>query len=322
MRRTSWETLTTKYPALFSIILIVVALLINLSLQPNLFSRDTLNSNLRVFLPSVLLAVGQAFVILGGGIDISVGGIVSIVNTVLAVQVGLNGSVEKMWLYVGISLLIGIICGALNGFFIAVLRLQPIITTYATSFLFGGLALFVLPNPGGGIPQSIANIYRSTTPLGIPLGFYIIAILILLWQYLRSTRYGSYLYSVGGKADAAYETGVPVTWINFSTYVISGLMAALSGIAITMLSGSGNAEIGSPMTLTAITAVVIGGTPLSGGIGGITGPIMGALTLGIIQNIVSFAHVNTWWETFVKATIIVVALAAPGIINLFGRRKS
>lgn len=99
-------------------------------------------------------------------------------------------------------------------------------------------------------------------------------------------------------------------------------MSALAGIAITMLSGSGNAEIGSPMTLTAITAVVIGGTALSGGVGGITGPIMGALTLGIIQNIISFAHINTWWETFVKATIIVVALAAPGLINLFGRRKS
>lgn len=322
MRKTSWETLTTKYPALFSTILLVVALLINLYLQPNMFARETLNSNMRVFLPLVLLAVGQAFVILGGGIDISVGGIVSIVNTILAVYVGLNGSIEKMWTYMAVSLIIGVLCGAINGFFIAVLRLQPIITTYATSFLYGGLALFILPNPGGGIPQSVAEFYRTTTPLGIPLAFYIIAILLVIWRYVRSTQYGSYLYAVGGKAEAAYETAVPVTWIHFSTYVISGLMSAMAGIAITMLSGSGNAEIGSPMTLSAITAVVIGGTALSGGVGGITGPIMGAITLGIIQNIISFAHINTWWETFVKATIIVVALAAPGLINLFGRRKS
>ena len=89
-----------------------------------------------------------------------------------------------------------------------------------------------------------------------------------------------------------------------------------------MLSGSGNAEIGSSMTLTAITAVVIGGTALSGGIGGVAGPIMGAITLGLIQNVISFANVNTWWETLVKASIIVIALAAPGIINLFGRRRS
>jgi ribose transport system permease protein len=99
-------------------------------------------------------------------------------------------------------------------------------------------------------------------------------------------------------------------------------MSALAGIAITMLSGSGNAEIGGSMTLNSITAVVIGGNAMSGGIGGVVGPVMGAVTLGIIQNIISFAHINTWWETLVKATIIVVALAAPGAINLIRRRRS
>jgi ribose transport system permease protein len=153
------------------------------------------------------------------------------------------------------------------------------------------------------------------------LAFYIIAILLLLWIYVSSTRYGKFLFAVGGKADAAYETAVPVTAIRFSTYVISGFMAALAGIAITMLSGSGNADIGNPMTLNSITAVVIGGNALSGGVGGVAGPVMGALTLSLIQNIISFAHINTWWETLVKATIIVVALAMPGIINLFRRRE-
>jgi ribose transport system permease protein len=269
----------------------------------------------------ILLAAGQAVVILGGGIDISVGGIVSIVNTILATQVGLNGSPEKMWAYVLVSLAAGILAGAINGFFIAFLRLQPIITTYATSFLYVGFALFILPNPGGGIPADIANVYRNTTPLGLPLAFYVIAVVLVIWMYIRSTRFGNYLYAVGGNAEAAYETAVPVTWVLFSTYVVSGFMAALAGIAITMLSGSGNAEIGVPMTLTSITAVVIGGTALSGGVGGVAGPVVGAITLGIIQNIISFSRIDTWWETFVKATIIVVALAAPGMINLLRRKK-
>jgi ribose transport system permease protein len=103
--------------------------------------------------------------------------------------------------------------------------------------------------------------------------------------------------------------------------VVSGLMAAFAGIAITMLSGSGNADIGGPMTLNSITAVVIGGNALSGGVGGVAGPVMGAITLGIIQNIISFADINTWWETLVRAVIIVLALAAPGIISLFRRRS-
>jgi ribose transport system permease protein len=321
MNRSRWEAFSARQPALFALVLLVLAILINLLVQPNMFARDTLNSNMRVFLPLILLAVGQAVVILGGGIDISVGGIVSIVNTVLATRVGLEGSPEAMWRYVFLSLLIGLAAGAINGFFIAFLRLQPIITTYATSFLYAGLALFILPNPGGGIPGEVAAVYRSSTPLNLPLAFFVIAVVLLAWSYLRSTRYGNFLYAVGGRAQAAYETAVPVTWVQFSTYVISGLMAAFAGIAITMLSGSGNADIGGPMTLNSITAVVIGGNALSGGVGGVAGPVMGAVTLGIIQNIISFADINTWWETLVRATIIVLALAAPGIVNLFRTRR-
>ena len=320
MRPSGWDALTARQPALFALLLLILSIITNLILQPNMFARETLNSNMRVFLPIVLLAVGQAIVILGGGIDISVGSIASIVNTVLATRVGLDGSVEKMWQYVFLSLLIGLLAGAINGFFVAFLRLQPIITTYATSFLYAGLALFVLPNPGGGIPASVAALYRGSTPLNLPLAFYVIAIVLIVWLYISSTRYGKFLYAVGGRAEAAYETAVPVTRTQFMTYVISGSMAALSGIAITMLSGSGNADIGGPMTLNSITAVVIGGNALSGGVGGVAGPVMGAITLGIIQNIISFANIDTWWETLVKATIIVVALAAPGIVNLFRRR--
>jgi ribose transport system permease protein len=322
VKRSRWDALTARQPALFALVLLILAIVINFVLQPNMFARETLNSNMRVFLPIILMAIGQAIVILGGGIDISVGGIVAIVNTVLATRVGLEGTPEYMLKYIFVSLLIGLLAGAINGFFIAYLRLQPIITTYATSFLYTGLALFILPNPGGGIPASVAALYRDTTPLNLPLAFYVIAIFLLIWLYLSSTRYGRFLFAVGGKAEAAYETAVPVNWVQFSTYVISGLMAAFSGIAITMLSGSGNGEIGGPMTLNSITAVVIGGNAMSGGVGGVVGPVMGAITLGVIQNIISFANINTWWETLVKATIIVAALAAPGAINLFRRRRS
>jgi ribose transport system permease protein len=322
MKRYNLNFMMSRYPAFFPFILLVLAIAINLFLQPNMFALDTVNSNMRVFLPLILLTVGQAIVLIGGGIDISVGGIVSIINTILATKVGLDGSPEKMWQFVILSLLVGVLAGAINGFFIAYLRLQPIITTYATSFLYGGFALFILPNPGGGIPSDVVSLYRTLTPLGLPLAFYIIGILLLVWGYVSSTRYGKFLFAVGGKAEAAYETAVPVTAIQFSTYVISGFMAALAGIAITMLSGSGNADIGASMTLNSITAVVIGGNAMSGGIGGVAGPIMGAVTLNLIQNIISFAHIDTWWETLVKATIIVVALAAPGVINLFQRRRS
>jgi len=321
-KRWNWDFLMSRYPAFFPLLLLAVVIVLNLVLQPNMFDLETLNGNMRVFLPLILVSVGQAVVLLGGGIDISVGGIVSIVNTILATRVGLEGSPELMWRYVIISIVVGLLAGAINGFFIAFLRLQPIITTYATSFLYFGLALFILPNPGGGIPADIASLYRTSAPLGIPLAFYVIALLLLIWIFVSSTRYGKYLFAVGGKPEAAYETAVPVTWMQFSTYVVAGFMSALAGIALTMLSGSGNAEIGESMTLNSITAAVIGGNAFSGGLGGVAGPIMGALTLSFIQNIISFADIDTWWETLVKASIIVAALAAPGTIDLFRRRRS
>ena len=322
MKKLSWNQMMTRNPGFFALILLTLAIIVNALLQPNMLALDTLNSNMRVFLPMIFLAVGQTFVMIGGGIDISVGGIVSIANVILATRVGLEGTPELMWLYVAVALLAGVSAGAINGFFIAFLRLQPIITTFATGFLFAGFALYLLPYPGGGIPRDISELYRTTTPLKLPLVFFIIAIILLIWLYIRSTRYGRYLYAVGGKAEAAYQTAVPVRRVIFSTYVISGLMAGFAGIAITMLSGSGNAEIGAAMTLTAITATVIGGTAMRGGIGGVAGPIMGAITLGLINNIISFAQINTWWETLIKAVIIIVALAAPGVIDLIRRMRA
>jgi ribose transport system permease protein len=321
MNRLSWNQMMNRFPGFFALIIMVLAILMNAFLQPNMLALDTLNSNMRVFLPLILLAVGQTFVMLSGGIDISVGGIVSIVNVILATRIGMEGSTELMWQYTAVALLVAVLAGAINGFFIAFLRLQPIITTFATGFLYAGFALYILPFPGGGIPRGISELYRTTTPLQLPLAFFIIAIILLIWWYIRSTRYGRYLYAVGGKAEAAYQSAVPVRRVIFSTYVISGLMAGFAGLAITMLSGSGNAEIGAAMTLSAITAVVIGGTALSGGIGGVAGSIMGAIILGLINNIISFASINTWWETLIKAVIIVVALATPGAIDLIRRRR-
>jgi len=321
MMRAGWRRLANQNRIPFALFLLAAVFVVNRILQPNMLDPDTLNGTMRVFLPLILVAVGQTIVILAGGIDISAGAIVSIVNAILATQIGLRGDPGTAALMMVLVLFIGMAAGAVNGFFVAILRLQPIITTYATSFLFGGLALLILPSPGGGIPSTFTSFYRETRPLGLPLAFFVIALIMLAWYGIRQTRYGRYLFAVGGNADAAYQTGVPVSMVRFSTYVISGLMSAFAGIAITLLTGSGNAQIGDSLTLAAITAVVIGGTALSGGTGTIGGAIIGAIILGLLPNIISFSNINTWWQTFLNAAIIVVALALPGILNLIRRRR-
>lgn len=321
MNQAKLQYISLRHPYLFSLLLLIIAIIVNLSLQPNFFQPRVLDGNFRVFLPLMLLAAGQAVVIIGGGIDISVGAIVSVINALLVTRLSPDSPPAQIMQVILLSLGIGMLAGSVNGLFTAFLRLQPIVTTYATSFLFGGVALFILPQPGGSMPTAMTRFYRSTTPLGLPLAVYVIVAVLLLWYLVRSTRFGKYLFAVGGKPDAAYATAVPVSLVKFSTYVISGLMAALAALALTLNTGSGDPRIGNAMTLSSITAVVIGGTALSGGVGGVAGSMTGVAILGLIRNIISFANVPTWWRTLVDASIIVLALAAPGLIGLLRRKR-
>jgi ribose transport system permease protein len=308
---------------LFALLLLVITIGLNYSNQDNLFELGVMNRNLRVFLPLMILAVGQTIVIIGGGIDLSVGAMVSIVNAVLVTLITPeSSSIEIIW---GITVAIsaGILAGAFNGFCVAYLRLQPIVTTYATGFVFTGVALLVLPRPGGELPRTMSNFYRRNTPgvtiegmadIRLPLAIYIIIIILLFWWVLRATRYGQFLYATGGDDHSAYTTGIPVTLVRFSTYLWSGFFAALAGLALTMNTGTGTPRIGDAMTLESIVAVVLGGTRLSGGQGGIAGSIIGVAILGFIRNVISFANVSSWHQDLVDALIIVVALAGPGIM--------
>ena len=321
IERLQLKYVSLRHPYLFALALMVVAAVVNLILQPNLLELRVLNGNLRSFLPLMIVTVGQAIVIMGSGIDLSVGAMVSLVTAVLVTQMSLEASVGQILLVTLLACGVGMAAGALNGFGVAWLRLPPIVTTYATSFIFSGLALWILPRPGGNMPETFARWYRQATPLGIPLGVWIAAFLVLIWYFLRNTKYGANLFAVGGKAEAAYATAVPVSRVLFSTYVIAGLMSALAALALTLGTSSGDPRIGSAMTLDSIVAVVLGGTRLSGGQGGIAGSILGVIILGLIRNIISFANVPSWYQTLVDALIILIALAGPGLVQLIRRRR-
>lgn len=318
--RLKLKYVSLRHPYLFALILLIVAALTNFILQPNLLELRVLNGNMRSFMPLIVVTVGQAIVIMGGGIDLSVGAMVSLVTAVLVTQMTLDASAGQIILVTLLACGVGMAAGALNGFGVAWLRLPPIVTTYATSFIFSGLALWILPRPGGSMPEDFARWYRRATPLNIPLGIWIALVLVLLWYFLRNTKYGNNLFAVGGKAEAAYATAVPVTRVLFSTYVIAGLMSALAALALTLGTSSGDPRIGDAMTLDSIVAVVLGGTRLSGGQGGVAGSILGVIILGLIRNIISFADVPSWYQTLVDALIIIAALAGPGLIQLIRRR--
>ncbi|HML21346.1 MAG TPA: ABC transporter permease [Aggregatilinea sp.] len=303
---------------LFSLLLLAILLSVNYSLQDNLFELRILNNSMRTLLPLIVLAVGQSVVIIGGGIDLSVGTMVSMLVAVLVKLIDAESSSTDIVLAVLAACGVGALAGTLNGVMVAVLRLQPIVTTYATSFIFSGVALVLLPRPGGQIPTELRRFYAGT-PNGIPLAFYVIGILILVWMLLRSTRYAQFLFATGSNDKAAYTTGVPVKIIRLTTYIWAGVFAGLAASALTFSTGSGQANIGDNMTLDSIVAVVLGGTRLSGGKGGIAGAIIGVMILRVIRNVIFFADVPTWSQTLVNALIIIAALAGPGLVGLIRR---
>jgi len=320
MNKANLKKIPFRHPYLFALVLLIITLGVNFYFQPNMFQLRILSGNLRIFLPLMILAAGQTIVIIGGGIDLSVGTMVSMNVAILVTLITKDATTGQILLGLAAAVGAGMLAGALNGFCVSYLRLQPIVTTYATSFLYAGIALWVLPRPGGLYPSHLTKLYRAN-PLGIPLAIWVAASLILVWTGLRGMRYGRYLFAVGGKPEAAYATGVPVSLIRFSTYVIAGMAAGLSAFALTLGTGSGHPRIGNDMTLASIVAVVLGGTRLSGGQGGVTGSLLGVVILGLIRNIISFSGVPTWWQTLVDALIIVFALAGPGLIRLVRSRR-
>jgi ribose transport system permease protein len=306
---------------LFALLLLIIAVVVNAALQPNFFRPSVISDNLQAFLPLMLLAAGQAIVIIGGGVDLSIGAIVSLADVLMVRTLGNNPSAAPVFQAIALALAAGVLAGLLNGLCVAYLRFQPIVTTFATSFVFSGMALWVMSSPGGNVPPGLIDAYQSNV-LGVPTVLWVMIVVLVLWSLLRSTRYGRYLYAVGGQSMSAYVTGVPVSLIRLSTYIFAGLMAAFAAVALVMSTNTGDPLIGGPLTLESIVAVVLGGTRLSGGQGGLAGSFIGVVILSLILNIISFANVPTWWQTLINALIILLALTGPGIVALMRRRRA
>jgi ribose transport system permease protein len=314
----------TKKTFVFSIALFILVILVNFAMQyanlgPDKFEKRfmfLLDNNIRGFIPLIFLAIAQAILLINGSIDLSIGNLMGVVAAFLVTQYSKDDSIARFLQVFFMAIGIGVLAGALNGIFVSLVRIPPFITTYATSFVFSGIAMWILPRPGGNMPEIATTFYRTTLPLGLPMGIWIISIIMLIWLVFRNTRFGAHMYAVGGNEKAAFTSGVSVIRHRMSVHMIAGFLAAFAALALVLITGSSDPRIGATMTLDSVVAVVLGGTPMTGGIGGVVGPIFGVMTLGFVRNIVGFANVDTWVQPLVDALIILVALASPSLIRL------
>jgi ribose transport system permease protein len=308
-----------RFPGAAVLLLLIIAVTVNALLAPNFFSSYSLSSNFSSFVPLVAASIGQTIVILAGGIDLSLGALITLSSVVSVVL--MDGDPANLPLAIAVALGVGALGGLVNGLIVAVLRLQPIVATFAMSFVFAGITLKVLPQPGGEVPTVMTTAYRDSV-LGIPVAALVIAVLYGLWWIVKRRRIGRHLYAVGGDERAAYASGVGVPRVKVTSYVLGGTFAGLAALAILANAGSGDpyvgaavgtALIGGELTLGSIAAVVIGGTALRGGAGGAGGSIGGAIILGLIANIVFFAGVSSAIRELIDGAIIIGALALAGL---------
>ncbi|PDQ19835.1 ABC transporter permease [Mesorhizobium sanjuanii] len=263
---------------------------------------------------SALAAIGQTIVILSGGFDLSAGAVISLVNVVLASSMDpmAPGASILLWTAVGIG--VGMAVGAFNGFFIAVLRMQPIVVTLSTMFILQGVTLLVMDKPGGFVSPDLGTFYLGDAIAGwLPMPLVVIGIVLLAWFWLKGTRFGTALYAVGSDADSAAAVGINVVLVRFAVYVIAGGCYGLAGVFISAQTGSGDPLVGNPLLLSMFAAVVVGGTRLGGGQGGPVGTVFGAYILMIVVNILLVLNVSAYYSTIAEGTILVLAALAGSI---------
>lgn len=283
--------------------LAIVAL--NAWLQPNFFDQASIESNLASLAPVLLVGVAQAIVILNRELDLSLGAGVSLLNCVLAsfAPDQFGGPFGQLAVLFGLALLLG----AFNGVLVAVLGLPSLIATFATGALWFGLALALMPQPGGAVSEVIGDFYAGHV-LGVPTPLVIVAIGMVLWALVSRHRIGRWIVATGSNPAAVFQAGVPLPWVRLSAYLLAWAFVFLSAVSISAQTLSGDARLAQSYTLSSVAACVIGGISLKGGRGSPWGALLGAAVLGLIGNVIYFAGVPSSLQEFVKGLIVVAAL--------------
>jgi ribose/xylose/arabinose/galactoside ABC-type transport system permease subunit len=254
-----------------------------------------------------ILAVGVTYVLLTGGVDLSLGSLVALTG-VVAASFAHPGDFPVI-VPVAMGVLTGLACGLVNGVVVTWGRVAPFIVTLGTMTAARGLALVI----SGGKP--VSNLSREFTRLaggdilGVPSPVLILAAVALIsWLFLGNLRLGRYIYAVGGNENAARASGLNVTAVKTFAYAVCGALAGLAGVILASRITTGQPNAGMGYELDAIAAVVIGGTSLSGGVGGVGGTLLGALLMGVINNGLDLLNVSSYYQQIVKGAIIVGAV--------------
>ena len=258
-------------------------------------------------MPLLITAVGQMFVVLVGGLDLSVGSVVSFTTAILSLDA--PGYLTVPGVFVAAALI-----GATNGYCITRLNVHPIVATLSMQYVVLGITRVLRPVSGGSIPDAVRwSVEGSVAGIPLPV-FWGIATILVAWKLLYGSRYGLHLFAIGGgvaagSTDAARNFGIPANRNILLAYVVCSLFAALAGVFLAGRIVSGDPNVGLLMELDAITAVAIGGTQLSGGIGSLHGTVIGVAVLALLSNGMNLMNVTPFVQTAIKGVLLMAVVA-------------
>jgi ribose transport system permease protein len=256
-----------------------------------------------------IVAMAQTLVVLTAGIDLSVGMVLVLANC-LASSIVVGTPLMTALGVVGV-LLVGCLCGAINGLIVIYGRLQPIVTTIATGAVYYGVALAIRRVPGGDVDASLADALTGQLPGGVPASLVLLfALVLIVWLPFRRSAIGRAAYALGSSEVAAYMSGVPIQRAKLVAYTLSGLLASIAGLFVTFITYSGEASAanGSTYTLYSIAAVVLGGVSLFGGSGSAVGAIFGALMFRTIGDLLFVFNLDPLWQPLFQGVVLATAV--------------
>lgn len=315
LRSVHRPALSTLMPYLYVLVLGFAILLIEPALIDGPGAIDVRAS--AVF-PLAIVAFGQTLAMFTRGIDLSVGGILSLTTALLATSGGVSGGVLVLEV-IGLVLM-GIVLGALNGFVIARSRLQPFIVTLATWSIWDGVALAILPTEGGTVPTSLTNAVSGNIA-GIPKSVVLVVILFGLWGWMRDSRFIRDLRAIGSDEERARLLGVPIGRRKLETYMFTGACAAIAGIYLAAQQASGSPTAGDEFILTSVAAVIVGGTSLFGGTGSAAASIVGAIAYLMIPDLITAVNINSFWSVFLQGFLLIVAVTVSSLVSRLAARR-
>ena len=290
---------------------LIVTLLVGVGVQiatGNFFTVYNISTLTRAASFVIIVGFAQTIVLLTGGIDLSVatiGSVCGMANAIFMVQYGMNP-----FLSIVLTTLMGVPLGAINGFFITKFKLTPFIVTLATMEIYQGVVYVVTKGmPITGMPDSAGNFADGVIGGVLPnIVIIMIIICVLLTIMLKRTRFGRYIYALGGNRSCAKIVGIPTERVEVLVYCLSGLLSAFAGVMMSCKLESFQATIGESWQMGSITAAVLGGTSMLGGFGSAVGTIIGGLLTGVISTCITLLRVSSYWETIVTGVVVLIAI--------------